>query len=212
KIRKLGREGVYYKHLAYDCNIPGIKKVAFHEESGTAQWLVISMKKTYSTQPWQALHATFAIDPMNCKMIIAVDDDIDPEDVDAVIWAMSFGMQPHRDVQICGGKTASMDPSAIPPGEEAKLKVERPPTSSMLIDATRKWAYPPVALPRKEFMERARKIWEEEGLPKLSPKSLWYGYSLGDWSEENAEEAELALRGDHYQTGEKIARQERVKS
>ena len=82
-----------------------------------------------------------------------------------------------------------------------------PPTSSILIDATRKWSYPPTSLPRKEFMENARKIWEEEGLPELSAKTPWYGYSLGYWTEENKEEAELALKGEHYKTGEKLARE-----
>ena len=76
----------------------------------------------------------------------------------------------------------------------------------MLIDATRKWDYPPVALPKKEFMERARKIWEEEGLTPLTPRVPWYGYSLGYWTEEDEEEAELALRGEYYKTGEKQAK------
>ena len=54
-------------------------------------------------------------------------------------------------------------------------------------------------------MEKARKIWEEEGLPPLTPKMPWYGSSLGYWPEEIAEEAELALKGEHYKTGEKLA-------
>ena len=59
-------------------------------------------------------------------------------------------------------------------------------------------------------MERARKIWEEEGLPPLSLKTPWHGYSLGFWTKENEEEAELALKGEYYQTGERLAKQ-RVK-
>ncbi|MFC1938377.1 hypothetical protein ACFLVS_05110 [Chloroflexota bacterium] len=58
---------------------------------------------------------------------------------------------------------------------------------------------------RKRCLERAKEIWEELGLPKLKPQSPWFGYSLGQWSKE--EEAELALRGEHYQTGEKLANQ-----
>ena len=30
-------------------------------------------------------------------------------------------------------------------------------------------------------MERAKKIWEELGLPKLKPEAPWFGYSLGEW-------------------------------
>jgi 4-hydroxy-3-polyprenylbenzoate decarboxylase len=61
-------------------------------------------------------------------------------------------------------------------------------------------------------MERARKIWERLELPKLRPQEPWYGYNLGSWSEEDEEEAELALKGEHYQTGEKaIKKRVRVK-
>ena len=35
------------------------------------------------------------MDPTS-KMIIVVDEDIDPKDPDMVMWAMSFAMQPHR--------------------------------------------------------------------------------------------------------------------
>ena len=76
-----------------------------------------------------------------------------------------------------------------------------------MIDATRKWAYPPTSLPSKKFMEKAREIWEEEGLPPLTPKIPWYGTSLGYWTAEGEEEAELALEGEHYKTGEKIVRE-----
>ena len=61
---------------------------------------------------------------------------------------------------------------------------------------------------QKEFMEKARQIWEELGLPNLNPESPWYGYllPLSQWSKENEEEAELALRGEHYVTGAKRAK------
>ena len=44
--------------------------------------------------------------------------------------------------------------------------------------------FPPISLPKREYMERAKKIWEELGLPKLKPQSPWFGYSLGEWSQE----------------------------
>ena len=75
--------------------------------------------------------------------------------------------------------------------------------SALLIDATRKWDYPPVSLPKREFMEQARQLWERLELPRLRPQEPWFGYQLGSWSEEDEDEAQLALRGEHYQTGEK---------
>ena len=54
-------------------------------------------------------------------------------------------------------------------------------------------------------MERARELWEELGLPALRPENPWYGYSLGQWDEELAKEAELAVQGRYFETGEKLA-------
>jgi hypothetical protein len=46
-------------------------------------------------------------------------------------------------------------------------------------------------------MENARAIWEELGLPKLTPRNPWHGYSLGYWPEEDAVQAQRATTG-HY--------------
>jgi 4-hydroxy-3-polyprenylbenzoate decarboxylase len=54
-------------------------------------------------------------------------------------------------------------------------------------------------------MEAARKIWDEAGLPPLTPKAPWYGYELGRWTDRNKREAEMALNGEHYLTGEEMA-------
>jgi 4-hydroxy-3-polyprenylbenzoate decarboxylase len=76
----------------------------------------------------------------------------------------------------------------------------------MLINATLKEPFPPVSLPTKPYMEKAAKIWEELGLPKITPKYPWYGYSLGQWDAELEEEADLAVHGEHFATGDKLSR------
>ena len=203
-IKGVGNEAAYYKLLKHDLGISSLVDVALHGESGTQQFCVISLKRTDATVPWKALYGLSAAHPNYMKWVIAVDEDVDPHDPDSFIWALCFAMQPDRDVQIVKGKAASLDPSSAPPGEQAKMG-GHPPSTGILIDATRKWAYPPTSLPKKEFMERARKMWDEEGLPPLKPKVPWYGYPLGHWTAEDEEEAELALKGEYYRTGEKIA-------
>ena len=205
-IKGVGNEAAYYKFLKHDLGISSLVDVALHSESGTQQFCVISLKRTDHTLPWKALYGASAAAPGYLKWLIVVDEDIDPHDPDSFIWALCWRMQPDRDVQIIKGKSAQLDPSAIPPEEEAKLR-GYPPSTAILIDATRKWSYPPTSLPRKDFMEQARKMWEEEGLPPLTPKVPWYGYSLGHWTAEDEQEAELALKGEHYKTGEKILKE-----
>jgi 4-hydroxy-3-polyprenylbenzoate decarboxylase len=58
-------------------------------------------------------------------------------------------------------------------------------------------------------MERAKKIWEELGLPPLKPETPWFGYSLGEWSADLDEAAARAVKGDYFKTGELIAKRRR---
>jgi 4-hydroxy-3-polyprenylbenzoate decarboxylase len=205
-MRQVAAEGNYLRFLRDQCNIPGILDVVFHTIA-VRQICIIRMKKLNQAHVWQALHSMVGFHPGTGKIVIAVDDDINPRNLDSVFWALGFRMQPHRDTLIIRNRTPQMDPSAFPPGKDLEDSMnEMSGCSGLLIDATRKWDYPPVSLPKKEFMERARKLWERLELPKLQPQDPWYGYNLGSWSEEDEEEAELALKGEHYQTGEKAVR------
>ena len=205
-MRKMGYESTLYKLLKYDCNIPAVLNVTLHESSGSRKFVVIRMKKTNPAQPWQALQAAVALDPSHGKILITVDEDIDSEDADSVNWALSFRMQPHRDVKITTHKFAGLDPSAAPPGSpHTEARFPSPSgCSAIMIDATRKWPYPPVALPARPYMEAARAKWEKLGLPPLKPKMPWYGYSLEQWSEEDEENAESAVRGDYQRVAERL--------
>ncbi len=205
-MRKMGYESTLYKLLKYDCNIPAVLNVTLHESSGSRKFVVIRMKKTNPAQPWQALQAAVALDPSHGKILITVDEDIDSEDADSVNWALSFRMQPHRDVKITTHKFAGLDPSAAPPGSpHTEARFPSPSgCSAIMIDATRKWPYPPVALPSKQYMEAAKVKWEKLGLPPLKTKMPWYGYSLGHWSAEDEENAEAAVRGDYQQVAERL--------
>ena len=60
---------------------------------------------------------------------------------------------------------------------------------------------PPLALPKREYMERARKLWEELGLPKLRPQSPWFGAPVGDWLPHWDEAAKRAAEGRYLENG-----------
>jgi 3-polyprenyl-4-hydroxybenzoate decarboxylase len=142
-----------------------------------------------------------------------VDEDIDCRDPNAVNWALSFSMQPQRDIRIVNNRVPDLDPSAAPPGTpKAERRYPSPSGSSaILIDATRKWAYHPVALPKEEYMRQALKYWEEDGFPSLELRTPWYGYHLGSWGESEEENAQLMLSGDMALQGENQKKNNQVK-
>ena len=209
KLVHIGSEAVMLKYLKVDCGLAGVQEVAMHEECAVWGYTVIQIKKKKpgDGDSKLVLDALENMDRFNGKMAIVVDEDINPKDPDAVNWALSFRMQPHRDVRITKVKGLHLDPSVMHPAELEKVTgpLRQLEGSSLLIDATRKWPFPPVSLPKKEFMVRALELWEKEGLPELKLKEPWYGYSLGYWTEEEEEEAVLALQGKHYLTGERQA-------
>lgn len=209
KTRGIANEAVYYDVLRNRCNIPSILNVVFHEPSGAQGIIVIQMKKTTQSQPWQALRIAASLDPTYGKVCIAVDDDIDPFDIDGVMWALASRMQPHLDVQITQGQASMLDPSSAHPDlpNEKQWYPDPRGASSMLIDATRKWHYPPVSLPLREHMERAMGIWADAGLPQLQPRQPWFGYTLGPWPEEYMEDAREAAQGRYLEIGRRMGEQ-----
>ena len=46
--------------------------------------------------------------------------------------------------------------------------------------------------------------WAELGFPALNLSDPWPGYPLSDWTEENTDEAEKAVTGRYFETGEKL--------
>jgi UbiD family decarboxylase len=212
KIKHTGTEKIMYKFLRFDSGNTAVMEVAIHDEvSGSGQaYCVIKMKKTGDADVWRALNASAGFVGSYAKICIAVDEDIDIWDPAMINWAICFNVRPDQDVSIAQGKSPGLDPSAYPPGVPTHVS-RVASTSALLINATRPWAYPPVSLPRKEFMENARGIWEELEFPELTPRMPWYGYSLGAWTAEDEEEAELAVRGQYFATGEK-AKKRRTKA
>jgi UbiD family decarboxylase len=201
-IKKMAYEPLYLDHLKNVLGVKSVTRVMLHEPlTATQKLTVIQMRKPNKAEVWRALMGAVAFRPSMSKIVIAVDEDIDPENMDAVFWALGYRSQPHRDVQIIRGTDIGHAPRHDDRGSADD--------SCLLWDATLKETFPPISLPKKEYMERARKLWEKLGLPKLEPESPWYGYSLGDWNPELDEEAELATAGEFWRTGKKIAGERR---
>ncbi len=161
-IRSIGREATLQKHLVENLGLP-VCDVHLLEASGAAAWLVISLKKSHPVQPRTAMCGAWGYAPQFGKITVIVDDDIDIRDINAVLWAISFRVQPERDVITMPGMAAvSLDPSQAPP-EVPQEDISRRVSSKLGIDATRKHAFPGVAVPPKEHLDLIRNNWSSYG-------------------------------------------------
>jgi 4-hydroxy-3-polyprenylbenzoate decarboxylase len=205
---------MFLHHLKNACRIKSVHRVVLHEPlTNLRKFIIIQMDKPSESDVWRALFSASTFHQGVGKILVAVDMDIDPENIDAIMWAMCYRMKPHKDVQIFKGLEKGHAPpfSGASDSEDAASFHDLADESVLLVNAILREPYPPISLPKKEYMENAKGIWEELGLPQLKPQAPWYGYSLGQWDEELEKEAERALLGDHFINGD-IQAKMRVKA
>ena len=193
-IKRVAYEPLFLKHLRDECNIKGVKKVSLHEPlTGLLRVTVVTCEENMPhTEIWRSLYNAAFFKGDCSKICIAVNEDIDVDNADALLWAISYRSNPVKDIKTVDFRGQGHGPKREHSGEE---------DSSLLIDATMKSQMPPLALPAKQHMQRAMEIWQELGLPKLNVKSPWHGYSLGAWHEIWDAAGQRAAAGNYLENG-----------
>jgi 4-hydroxy-3-polyprenylbenzoate decarboxylase len=192
-LKKVAMEPLFLTHLRDHLSIKGVRRVVMHEPLSNLRKVIFVQYAhgTPRTEVWRGLNGAATLLADCGKICIAVSEDIDPTNTDAVFWSLAYRSNPIEDVHITPHRSAGHGPKSGPRGEE----------STILADATLKGPAPPLALPARAFMERARVIWQELGLPALSPQPPWHGYSLGDWSDRWDVYAQRAVAGQWEESG-----------
>lgn len=151
--------------------IPGIQGVYSHPAAaGGFGMTVISLEQRHAGHAAQALALTAQVPggAYYTKWIIAVDEDIDPTDMDQVIFAMASRCNPIDDIDILRNTWSTwLDPTQNPPEN-------RPYGSKALINACKQHRYLPVFSKRTALREnvynKVARRWKELGLPGQAPK------------------------------------------
>ena len=183
-MRKVALEPLFLTHLKDGIGIRGIKQVSMHENLSNLRPLIFLQfaADTPRTEVWRGLQAAASRIADCGKLVIAVSEDVDPANPNAVFWSMAYRSNPIEDVLVVPFRSPGHGPSS-----DRKPGVEPDPrtaNSTLLIDATLKHPMPPIALPAKPYMERAQEIWNRLKLPPVHFQAPWHGYALGDWSDQ----------------------------
>ena len=200
-IKVVAYEPLYLSHLRDTLGVRGIKRVVMHEALTNLRPVLFLQfaHGTARTEVWRGLQGASNFTAGVGKICIAVSEDIDPNNTDAILWSMAYRSNPIEDVHITPYRR----------GVQGAVYSGRQSDSAMLIDATLKQKMPPLALPAREFMDGARRIWDELGLPPLTLRQPWHGYTLGDWTETWETFARRAIAGDWEINGEETMRRQR---
>jgi 4-hydroxy-3-polyprenylbenzoate decarboxylase len=202
-MKRVAYEPMFLAHLRDTLGIRGVRGVSLHEPlTALRRVVVITFEAgTPRNEVWRGLYGASAFRSDTGKICIAVNQDISADNADALLWALAYRANPEKDIQVLPYRAQGHGPKRQQ-GDESD--------STLLIDATMKSTMPPLALPKQEYMERAKAIWEELGLPALHPQAPWHGYSLGDWLPQWDEAAQRAVAGRYMENG-LISEQQRRK-
>ncbi len=150
--------------------VPGIRGVYAHPAAASGfGMVVISLHQRYAGHAAQALACAAQVpgSAYYTKWIVAVDEDVDPTNMDEVIWAMATRCDPAADIDILRNTWSTwLDPTKNPPEE-------RPWGSKALINACKEHrhiaTFSKRTAVRREVYDELAARWTELGLAGRAP-------------------------------------------
>ena len=150
--------------------IPGIAGVYAHPAAASGWGMVaVAVEQRYAGHVAQvlALTAQCPSAAYYTKWIVAVDADVDPSDLNQVMWAMSTRCSPVDDIDIQRQTwSTGLDPSL-------GIPEDRPYGSKALINACKPHRhmedFPERTMVRRSMQQRVAARWDELGLPGSPP-------------------------------------------
>ncbi len=138
--------------------VPGVRSVWAHEAGGGRLFVTVAIEQRYAGHARQVGHLTAQLPAaayMN-RYVVVVDDDIDPRDLDEVIWAMSTRTDPAEDIETMRRTWGSrLDPMLVPGSP--------PYNSRAIIDACRPYerrdTFPEVVGSDPAYLREIRAKW-----------------------------------------------------
>jgi UbiD family decarboxylase len=140
--------------------VPDVEGVWAHEIGGARMFNVVSIKQRYAGHSRQAGHilSQCGVGAYMSRYSIVVDEDIDPANVQEVMWAVATRSDPDLDIDIIKrGMGSKNDPMFV------AYPYKAPFSSKAIIDACRPYdclrEFPEVAEASKELQEKVRAKW-----------------------------------------------------
>jgi UbiD family decarboxylase len=141
--------------------VPDVQAVWAHEIGGARMFNVVSIKQRYAGHARQAGHilSQCGVGAYMSRYSVVVDEDIDPSNMQEVMWAVATRTDPDLDIDIIKrGMGSKNDPMSI------AYQSKAPFTSKAVIDACRPYdfikEFPEVAEASKELQEKTRAKWK----------------------------------------------------
>ena len=126
-IKRIGMEPLFLNFLRNTLGIKGIKRVSMHEPLTNIRKVIalICERDMPTTEVWRALYGAAVLHRAAGKYVIAINDDIDPTNADALLWAMSYRANPMLDMHVLPHRDQGHGPRSQRNGGAGRLGADR---------------------------------------------------------------------------------------
>ena len=142
--------------------VPDVQAVWAHEIGGARMFNVVAIKQRYAGHARQAGHilSQCGVGAYLSRWSIVVDEDIDPANLQEVMWAVATRTDPAIDIDIIQrGMGSKNDPMFV------AYRYDAPFSSKAIIDACRPYdhlhEFPAVAEASRELQDKMRSKWKD---------------------------------------------------
>ena len=120
-------EPLFLNYLRNTLGIKGVKRVSMHEPLTNIRKVIalVCERDMPTTEVWRALYGAAVLHRAAGKYVIAVNDDIDPDNADALLWAMSYRANPTLDMHILPHRDQGHGPRSQRNGGAGRLGADR---------------------------------------------------------------------------------------
>jgi UbiD family decarboxylase len=142
--------------------VPDVAGVWAHEIGGARMFNVVAIRQRYAGHARQAGHilSQCGVGAYMSRYSVVVDEDIDPANLQEVMWAIATRTDPSVDIDIIErGMGSKNDPMFV------AYRYDAPFSSKAIVDACRPWdrlaQFPAVAEASKALQEKTRAKWKD---------------------------------------------------
>ncbi len=145
-----------------DKQVPGIKGVWCPAQAGTCSMVIISLEQQY---PGHAKQAALAVAASKAaaymlKIVMVVDEDIDPSNIDEVLWALGMRCDAQNSIDVIRDWWGSQTDPFLAPEKRARMDYSH---SLAIISACKPYywikEFPPTIRTTPELLEKIKGKW-----------------------------------------------------
>src|SRR5258706_4253913 len=124
--KKVAYEPLFLAHLRDHLAVKGISRVVMHEPLTNVRPVIFLTfaRETPRSEVWRGLHGAATLQAQCGKIVVALGEDIDPANTDAVFWSLAYRTNLGEGLHVAPYKSGGHGPKSGPREHDSALLID----------------------------------------------------------------------------------------